>query len=105
MLYTDDYKQQLIKKHKSIPWGGGAVGKANIIAAHATGIGVTDILDYGCGKGDFKKAILSDPFRSRFNIPECDPGIVGKDNLPEPHDYIVCVDVLEHIELDCLDSV
>lgn len=105
MLYTKEYKDQLKQKHKGQTWGGGVASKANIIAAHATGLGVTNMLDYGCGAGVFKKSIDSDRFKSRFKVSEYDPGIEGKDELPETHDYVVCVDVLEHIEPECLDDV
>lgn len=57
-----------------------------------------DILDYGCGKGTLRKALGRD-------IAEYDPCIPGKDNEPDRHDYVVCTDVLEHIEPDCLDDV
>ena len=34
-----------------------------------------------------------------------DPSIPGIDEPPEPHDMVVSLDVLEHIEPDCLDAV
>jgi len=58
----------------------------------------SDILDYGCGQGQLKAA-LGDGVR------EYDPAIAGKDADPEPADLVVCTDVLEHIEPDCLDDV
>ena len=56
------------------------------------------ILDYGCGKGTLKKAL-------GWEISEYDPCIPGKDTPPEPHDCVVCTDVLEHIEPEHLDAV
>ncbi len=58
------------------------------------------VLDYGCGKGTLAKAL--GPF---IPVTEYDPGIAGKDAPPEPADLVVCLDVLEHIEPDCLDAV
>jgi len=58
----------------------------------------SSILDYGCGKGSLANVLP-------FKISEYDPAIPGKDSPPEPHDVIVCTDVMEHIEPDCLDSV
>lgn len=56
------------------------------------------ILDYGCGKGTLKTAL-------GWDISEYDPAIPGKDADPHPHDCVVCTDVLEHIEPECLDNV
>lgn len=56
------------------------------------------ILDYGCGKGLLREKIGD-------YVREYDPAIPGKDADPEPADLVVCTDVLEHIEPDCLDDV
>jgi hypothetical protein len=40
-----------------------------------------------------------------LKIREYDPAIPGKDGEPEAAEFVVCTDVLEHIELDCLDEV
>src|SRR5215470_3483401 len=57
-----------------------------------------DILDYGCGQGQLKAALGN-------SVCEYDPAIAGKEAEPEPADLVVCTDVLEHIEPDCLDAV
>jgi hypothetical protein len=53
------------------------------------------LLDYGCGKGMLAKSL-------DLPIQEYDPAIEGKDNPPNPADFVVCVDVLEHVEPDLL---
>jgi 2-polyprenyl-3-methyl-5-hydroxy-6-metoxy-1,4-benzoquinol methylase len=40
-----------------------------------------------------------------FYIAEYDPAIEGKDSFPLPADMIVCTDVFEHIEEECIDEV
>lgn len=57
-----------------------------------------DILDYGCGQGALGRALDR-------TIREYDPAIAGKDARPEPADLVVCTDVLEHVEPECLDGV
>lgn len=61
----------------------------------------TSVLDYGCGGGTLKTALALNDCR----IDEYDPAIPGKDGAPSPADLVVCGDVLEHIERDCLDAV
>ena len=39
------------------------------------------------------------------NIREYDPAVPGKDAEPQPADLVICTDVLEHIEPDCLNDV
>lgn len=59
----------------------------------------TSILDYGCGSGGMAAALPELPIR------EYDPAVEGKDAEPEPADLVVCTDVLEHIEPQCVDAV
>lgn len=61
-------------------------------------MGYTDVLDYGCGKSTLAKSLP-------FPIKEYDPAVPGKMDPPEPADFVVCTDVLEHIEPEYLDSV
>lgn len=62
------------------------------------------ILDYGCGKGSMKPAILK--IAPEMTVYEFDPAIEGKDVLPTvPIDFLIAMDVMEHIEPDYLDSV
>ena len=57
-----------------------------------------DILDYGCGQRSLEKTL-------GFPIRNYDPCIEGLDAPPAPADIVVCTDVLEHVEPDCLDEV
>jgi 2-polyprenyl-3-methyl-5-hydroxy-6-metoxy-1,4-benzoquinol methylase len=61
-------------------------------------IGTRDILDYGCGAQTLAKSLP-------FAITNYDPFIVGLDAEPGIHDLVICSDVLEHIEPECLDAV
>lgn len=86
------YRSVLRASHASVKgWGGGGKSHAETIKQWATEIGATSILDYGCGRGTLKDAI-------DIPVAEFDPGIVGKDKMPEPADMVVATDVLEHFE-------
>lgn len=61
-------------------------------------IGSHSVLDYGCGKGTLAQSLP-------FPIWEYDPAIPGKDMPPRKADIVVCTDVLEHIEPECIGPV
>ncbi len=73
---------------------------AYLIAGIATMESCRSVLDYGCGKGTLAQALAS-----TLDVSEYDPGIPGKDHKPSPCDLVVALDVLEHIEPDCVDAV
>lgn len=58
------------------------------------------VLDYGAGKG-----LLGEALASSFDWREYDPAMEGKGAMPERADLVVCTDVLEHVEPDCLEAV
>ena len=111
---SDQYKEVLIQTHIDRPaWGGGNMRDPNdpqhrknknveayakTLVATWESVGRGTVLDYGCGKGWLA---------SYFPVPiqEYDPGLPGKDILPEPADLVICTDVMEHVELDYLEAV
>jgi hypothetical protein len=63
------------------------------------------ILDYGCGQGTLAAALRKNYPDMPGSIFEYDPAIPGKEDKPRRVDLVVCGDVLEHIEPDCLLAV
>jgi 2-polyprenyl-3-methyl-5-hydroxy-6-metoxy-1,4-benzoquinol methylase len=65
------------------------------------------VLDYGCGQGSLKKALEADPKMQPYALVwEYDPAIKGKTEVPDRGSaFVVCADVLEHIEPECLPDV
>jgi hypothetical protein len=69
-----------------------------------------DVLDYGCGKGALKPAFPQAWTETGGQGPApgvylYDPAVPAFAAEPLPHDVVVCADVLEHVEPDCLDAV
>ena len=62
--------------------------------------GRRNILDYGCGKATLSKAL-----GPAYRVTNYDPCIPGLDTPPEPHDVVVCGDVMEHVEPELLMNV
>ena len=105
MLITEEYRKLNNQLHETNPGYGTSGHKWKIhVVSLAEAVGTDTILDYGCGKQTLKQAIELDQNNS-LKINGYDPAITELSATPEPHDMVVCGDVLEHIEPDCLDSV
>jgi len=99
MLITEEYRKLNEQKHNESP-SYGTVGKnyAKQVQDIARQIGAHTILDYGCGKRTLEQAL-------GYAINNYDPAVPGCDAIPDPADLVVCTDVLEHIEPECVDAV
>jgi 2-polyprenyl-3-methyl-5-hydroxy-6-metoxy-1,4-benzoquinol methylase len=99
MLISDEYRELNKELHETNEaYGTSGHNHAEAVVGLANAMQTVDILDYGCGKGTLNSAI-------GIRLKEYDPAVPGKDDPPEPADLVVCTDVLEHIEPDCLDDV
>jgi hypothetical protein len=103
-LISPEYQRLLRDKHKSKPWGGAGKSWVSWIAPLLNRFPADmTILDFGCGRATFRPEMLK--FRPDAIITEYDPGVDGKDTLSWiPVDYIVCTDVMEHVEEDKVDD-
>lgn len=99
VVISQDYRALNRQLHQAnLAYGVGGGKHADTVKKLIAATGAQSVLDYGCGKGYLAKALP-------FPIWEYDPAIHGKDESPKPADLVVCTDVLEHIEPDCLLSV
>lgn len=103
MLISDQYRDQNAEMHRTKPIYGsyGAVWAMPALEI-AERRECKTILDYGCGKGEFGR--LMREATDSVAVVDYDPAIEGKTFAP-PCDLIVCTDVLEHVEPECLDDV
>ncbi len=102
MRITPEYRELNRQLHAERADYGAGMGTAQwyqTIAGMAQAIKARSILDYGCGKGAMGRAL------AHLIVQNYDPAIEGLDSEPVPADLVVSLDVLEHIEPDCLDSV
>lgn len=98
MLITEEYRRLNVQLHDGTDYGTSGHRWASTISDLSARLGTRDILDYGCGKRTLRAAL-------GYDIKEYDPCVPGLDNAPEPADIVVCGDVLEHIEPECVDAV
>lgn len=93
-LNADLHRTNLAYGVSGSKWAPAVMKTANLFKA-------VSVLDYGCGKGTLGEAMAASP----LELWEYDPAIPGKDEDPPQCDLVVCTDVLEHIEPECLDEV
>lgn len=98
MLISDNYRALNASLHQGGNYGRHGDKWAGDVTRLIEKYGAQSVLDYGCGQGSLGSSL--GPI-----VREYDPAIPGKDVLPLPVDLVVCTDVLEHIEPECLADV
>ena len=101
MLISEEYKEEMQKKHEASTSFGSDGGDrwSKVVAEVSNEVGTRDILDYGAGKGSLSCCLPA------YNVVSYDPAVPKFNHVPFPHDIVACLDVLEHVEPDCLDEV
>ena len=103
-LISDAYQKMNYQLHRGPePYGQGGGRLASHIGHLVKKYDAKSLLDYGCGKGTLKPALQG--LCPDLDIREYDPAIPGKTSRPKPADIVICSDVMEHIEPECLDAV
>jgi hypothetical protein len=103
LLYTPEYAAEQRRLHtEQAAYGSRGFYWAYLAAGIAQLEQCKTVLDYGCGKGT-----IGNSFREAglHVVSDYDPAIPGKDKPATPADLVVAVDVMEHIEPDCLPAV
>ena len=72
------------------------------ILSLASKVCALSVLDYGCGKGGLRYALLE--AGSRIRVYEFDPAIPGKQSTHRA-DIVNCTDVMEHVEPQFTEAV
>lgn len=99
-LISEEYRRLNAELHERNPeYGTTAHSWVGNVRDLARMSGCDSILDYGCGKGQLRKLL------PEYDVREYDPAIEAHAADPEPADLLVSIDVMEHIEPECLDEV
>ena len=99
-LITDEYREMQAKLHEDANYGIASTFYAPIVDKVIQSNQVKEILDYGAGK-----CRLRDSLTSSVKYTPYEPSNPLWADKPEPCEMVVCIDVLEHIEPECLDDV
>lgn len=104
MLISDAYREQQQELHENPLYGVAARLYAPMIARLMNAQGVTELLDYGAGKRVLLKKLADNKLVDhQFRYFPYDPAF--DNDPPEPREMVACIDVLEHIEPDCIEAV
>jgi hypothetical protein len=97
-LITEAYRALNAELHQtSADFGKGGAKVAQYLDELTEKYKTQDVLDYGCGKGRLK---LVRPYVKNY-----DPCVPEFSDLPAPADIVICRDVMEHVEYECIDEV
>lgn len=102
MLISESYKKQQESLHENPNYGVASVSYAPIVTNLINQLNVTEMLDYGAGKGRLARSIKP---RHKVTIDHYDPAIPDWSAKPDSRQFVTCIDVLEHIEPELLDNV
>lgn len=102
-VISQEYKEEQQNLHRENPdYGVASVHYAPIVTNLINTLMITEVLDYGAGKGRLGAAIKPS---HRVEYRMYDPGIEGLDEKPDSAQMVCCIDVLEHIEPEYLEDV
>jgi hypothetical protein len=104
MLISETYRELNRELHSHGKYGLSGYKWAKQVDKLARSNGAKTVLDYGCGRGTLKIGLM-EYAPLPYSIIEYDPAIKGKEEKPARADLVVCGDVLEHIEPECLYAV
>lgn len=102
-FYSESYLEVIRKVHSNGLWGNVGGKTWDTIVEYCNRFGYKELLDYGSGHGSLSKAF--NEHNVEITITEYDPGIESKSTLPNPSNFVVCIDVMEHIEEEYVENV
>lgn len=107
MLITEQYRAQQKALHAEGNYGTASAQFAPMVCKVIDTHNVQKLLDYGAGsKLTLIRTISERRLASRaFDYTPYEPAVEQYAKPPEPTEMVVCLDVLEHIEPECLDAV
>lgn len=103
LTISQEYRKQQQELHRNPEYGVASLGYAPTVKALMDQFGITSLSDYGAGKCNLRRG-LQENGKTDFEYHPYDPAF-PEYGPPRPATLVCCIDVLEHIEPDYLDSV
>lgn len=101
MLITPEYAELNRQLHASTMFGMSAPKFIGSIEGAARAFDCKTVLDYGSGPRQWIKSFMG----VMYDVRSYDPCVAELSSTPEPADLLVCIDMLEHSEPECLENI
>lgn len=110
MLITETYRQEQQRLHETTEYGTASIEYADLVSQIIDRLETNHFLDYGCGSRmnlirHIKPKLQHLLPGEKLKYQAYDPGVPKLAGAPTPAPLVTCIDVLEHVEPDCIDSV
>jgi len=102
-LISESYRKEQEHLHETTNYGTASVAYAPLVSQIVNKLGVSHLLDYGCGANVNLAKNLKVGHKVTYQA--YDPGVPRYAKDPLPAELVCCIDVLEHIEPELLDNV
>ncbi len=102
-LISPEYQQLMREMHAAHPWGKYGHRYSEWFMQWFNQLSCTSLLDYGSGSETLRTAL--EETHPLVDVRCYDPGVPGREAMPEPAHFLVCTDVLEHVEEQCVSDV
>jgi hypothetical protein len=102
-LISESYRAQQSHLHATTNYGVASIKYAPLVTEIINRLEITHLLDYGSGKMMNLGKHIRPAHKLQYQA--YDPAVEELAGLPVPAQMVACVDVLEHIEPECLDAV
>jgi hypothetical protein len=101
-VITEAYRAQQQELHKRPDYGVASLHFAKFVKMVIDHFGLKSVSDYGAGKRHLRTTLAE--LGANVAYTAYDPAF-PEYGEPKPADLVCCIDVLEHIEPECLDTV
>lgn len=103
MKISPEYQEAQRVLHQNPNYGVASTSYGGLVGRLIMQTGAQSVLDYGAGKQRLRQS-ARDAFDSGCEYVPYDPAF-PEYGEPRPCDMVVCIDVLEHVEIVCLGAV
>lgn len=102
-LISKEYRDLCTRMHQEVKWGKHGYKYVEEFLPFLRQLGCTTLLDYGCGQNTIKRYFAeTDP---SIEVTGYDPAIPEHAHPPTANQFVVCINVMEHVEEQYVPNV